>query len=197
MRKKMYVLFDCEFQKNKVYNVSGIVIDKQGKIYEQFNFLIKENIPLITKNKKVLYFNDFCFKELQIVDFKSFYEYFKDLQKKFNIFKYISYNVSVDYSSLNKTSLEILHKPFIDRTLFSCLQKLTEQTIYLQKSYSKFCIDNNYLTSTGRLSLKAENIYRYITLNTNFSQEHTALSDVIIEQQIFNKVLRQRKALTY
>lgn len=197
MRKKMYVLFDCEFQKSKVYNVSGIVVDKQGNIYEQFNFLIKENIPLVTKNKKVLYFNDFCFKELKIVDFNFFYEYFKDLQKNFNIFKYISYNVAVDYSELNRTSLEILHKPFIDRTLFSCLQKLTEQTIYLQKSYSKFCFINNYLTPSGKLSLKAENIYRYITLNTNFNQEHTALSDVIIEQQIFNKILRQHKALIY
>lgn len=193
----MYVLFDCEFQKSKVYNVSGIVTDRRGNVYEQFNFLIKENIPLITKNKKVLYFNDFCFKDLQIVDFKFFYEYFKDLQNKFNIFKYISYNVVADYSALNKTSLEILHKPFINRTSFSCLQKLTEQTIYLQKGYSKFCVDNNYLTSTGRLSLKAENIYRYITLNTNFNQEHTALSDVIIEQQIFNKVLRQHKTLIY
>lgn len=50
--------------------------------------------------------------------------------------------------------------------------------------YQKFCEDNKYFTESQNYSTTAETVFRYITKNTDFIEEHTALADAEIELDI-------------
>lgn len=51
-------------------------------------------------------------------------------------------------------------------------------------SFKAFCDENSYYTESGNYSTTAETIYRYLTFNTDFIEEHTALKDSEIEYEI-------------
>lgn len=50
--------------------------------------------------------------------------------------------------------------------------------------YKQFCIDNAFLTQNGQNRYTAEIIYRYLTNNLDFEEEHKGLDDVMIEKEI-------------
>lgn len=56
--------------------------------------------------------------------------------------------------------------------------------------FKTFCEKNGYLTETGNYSTTAETVYRYITGNTDFIEDHTALSDSEIETDILLYCIR-------
>lgn len=56
--------------------------------------------------------------------------------------------------------------------------------IAFTQEYKDFCDQNQYYTESGNYSTTAETVYRYITNNTDFIEEHTALADSEIEWQI-------------
>jgi len=51
-------------------------------------------------------------------------------------------------------------------------------------AYKDFCERNQYFTEKGNYSGSAENVYRYLMSNTNFSEAHMGLYDVEIETEI-------------
>ena len=53
-----------------------------------------------------------------------------------------------------------------------------------KEKFIDFCIENNFLTERGYIQTKAETVHRYLTNNLTFEEEHTGLSDVLIEYQI-------------
>jgi hypothetical protein len=72
---------------------------------------------------------------------------------------------------------------------------MAKQTICLQKTYIKWCTENGYITSTGKVRATAEILYRYIKDLPEFAESHTGLEDVLIEAVILNKILRQHKKI--
>ena len=65
----------------------------------------------------------------------------------------------------------------------------------IDDDYLVFCEENGYLTESGNYSTTAETVYRYITGNTDFIEDHTALSDSEIEADILLKCLDRGAAL--
>ena len=61
--------------------------------------------------------------------------------------------------------------------------------IAFEQEYKDFCDQNQYYTESGNYSTTAETVYRYITNNTDFIEEHTALADSEIEWQILRYCL--------
>ena len=55
--------------------------------------------------------------------------------------------------------------------------------------YKKFCESNEYYTESGNYSTTAETVYRFLTNNTEFIEEHTALADAEIELDILLKCI--------
>ena len=58
------------------------------------------------------------------------------------------------------------------------------EKIAFTEHYKAFCEANNLYTESGNYSTTAEAVYRYITSNTEFVEEHTALADSEIECDI-------------
>ena len=61
----------------------------------------------------------------------------------------------------------------------------------VDEQFKDFCDKYEYYTETGNYSTTAETFYRYLTDNIDFIEDHTALSDSIIEAEILGEcVLR-------
>ena len=58
-------------------------------------------------------------------------------------------------------------------------------------NFKKFCEDNGYFTDSGNYSTTAEVVYRYLTGNTEFIEDHTALSDSEIETDILLECIKR------
>lgn len=54
----------------------------------------------------------------------------------------------------------------------------------IDDDYKEFCEDHNLFTDSGNYSTTAEAVYRYISGETDFDEEHTALADSEIESVI-------------
>lgn len=63
--------------------------------------------------------------------------------------------------------------------------KMSRGILKNNADYDLFCWDNDFLTERGCKRFTAEIIYRFITGNLNFEEEHTGLEDVRIERKIF------------
>lgn len=60
--------------------------------------------------------------------------------------------------------------------------------------YRNFCLSNAFLSSSKKYySTSAETCYRFITLNSDFIESHTALDDAEIETKIFSEVMKKSK----
>ena len=58
------------------------------------------------------------------------------------------------------------------------------KAIAFDEDFQNFCDEHQYYTESGNYSTTAETLFRYITKNTEFEEEHTALADSLIECDI-------------
>ena len=73
--------------------------------------------------------------------------------------------------------------------------KMAQDVFCSKKSYRKFCEKNGYITENKQLRKTAEILYRFVSLDNNFVEEHKALEDVDIERQILAYCQRQHKKM--
>lgn len=60
------------------------------------------------------------------------------------------------------------------------------------KWFIKWALKNGFVSEKGNIKTSAEVAYRYITKNTEFTEDHTGLEDCKIEMEILKKVLTGR-----
>jgi hypothetical protein len=75
--------------------------------------------------------------------------------------------------------------------------KMANDVIACTPTYKKFCFDNGYVTKhkKPRPRVTAEILYRYITRNLDFVEEHRGLEDVDIERQIMAYCFAKHKPM--
>jgi len=210
MKKKMYLLLDTEFCGGStplVYDMGMIVIDKKGKVHAKYSFIINEifyGLPEkfhthYYREKLPIYLEDLALKKRTLVSFWTARRVFVELLKKWEISAVIGFNIIADVKALNNTA-EVLGNGsklyfFSPNTEFYCLWNMSRQIYTNRYTFVKFCQDNNLFTNNGNPSLSAENIYRYLTHNPNFKENHTGLEDCMIEKEIFCHIMRQKKKI--
>jgi hypothetical protein len=57
--------------------------------------------------------------------------------------------------------------------------------VFIGEDYDTFCYENNFVTKRGCKRYTAEILYRFLTNDLEFEEEHTGLEDVLIEKEIF------------
>ena len=62
--------------------------------------------------------------------------------------------------------------------------------IAFTETFKKFCEENSCFTEKGNYSTTAETLFQYITNNTDFEEEHTALADSEIELDILIETIK-------
>ena len=69
--------------------------------------------------------------------------------------------------------------------------KMSRKALAHDNDYIAFCEENNYKTTNGKLRFTAEIIYRFLTNDNNFVEEHQGLDDVLIEKEILMECIRR------
>lgn len=62
--------------------------------------------------------------------------------------------------------------------------KMSRKAFGRNPQYKAFCDKHNYKTANGQNKMTAEVLYRYLTGNIDFEEEHKGLADVLIEKEI-------------
>lgn len=211
MPKKYGVLLDTEtVVKNggaSIYDLGYLIIDVQGNVIAQRNFIISElysdfgllfDSQFITYNKYNLYkrfLNDNPALFISCED--AFTHLFNDMQE-YNISFMAAYNINFDLRAITHTcKLFDIDNQLLDNEniIFLDLWKLAKSFIATNR-YNKFCLSNGFLTEKRKLPrTNAETIYRWISKDYSFIEQHTALSDCMIELEIYKTCKRKKKRI--
>lgn len=194
---------DCPF----VYDVGFAVIDRKGKIYETYSYVVYDIFfaqkdlmeTAYYKEKIPKYLDDIRNGTRKVARFFTIRNKIFELIKKYNITAIMAHNARFDVMALNNT-LRYLTKSKM-RYFFPygmpiwCTLTMARNTIAKQPTYKLWCKNNGYLTKNGRVRLTAEILYRFISFNENFIESHTGLEDVLIEICIFVRCINQHKKM--
>lgn len=113
--------------------------------------------------------------------------------------RFFAHNAAFDVRALNNTCRYLTNgkvKYFFPYGVEICdTLKMARQVLLKMPTYVRFCEENGYMTkhATPRPRLTAEVIYRFITKDNDFVEEHKGLEDVKIEEQIYDYIMRQHK----
>lgn len=210
-RIKYFLVLDTETANGLdcplVYDIGGAVVDKRGKVYETFSFVIYDVYCCMADLMKTSYYaqklpqyeNQIKAKQRTIIQYSTAKRYIQNLCNKWNIKVVIAHNARFDYKSTSNTiryitkSEQRFFLPY-GVELWDTM-KMAQDTICKQKTYIKWCNENGYICKNGRVRATAEILYRYITKENDFIESHTALEDVLIEKEIFAHCVRQHKKM--
>ena len=119
--------------------------------------------------------------------------------KKYSIKEVCAHNSWFDLTSLNNTQRWTTKSKYrywfpSNITIWDS-KRMASDVILKMPTYRIFCEQHNLFTKTGRLSCTVENLYKFITKNPDFIEDHTGLEDVLIESQIIAYCYRQHKKM--
>ena len=120
---------------------------------------------------------------------------FKEVVNRNHVAIVLAHNARFDYRALNLTSRFLTGskvKYFLPYgTVIADTLKMSREVLKDNETYEEFCYNNNYLTKRMCKKFTAEVIYRFLSGNNDFEEEHTGLADVLIEKDIFAYCYKQ------
>lgn len=123
----------------------------------------------------------------RMVSFAEAWETFKADCKLYKVKTAWAYNARFDLIALNNT-IRTYSNGFV-KFFFPYKMKVRDVWDYASnitgsKTYVSWCIEHGYFTASGNPQTGAEIVYRFITDDNNFIEDHTAYSDACIEDAI-------------
>lgn len=188
-----------------VYDIGFAVCDRTGAIYEKKSFIIYDIYRGERKLMQSCYYAEKIpeyEKQLKngsskLVTLLTARRIILDTIKKYHIKTIAAYNCAFDLKALNTTIRYVTkskYRYFFPYGLkYMCIWSMACQLIYTQKTFVRWAIKNNYVSSAGNIQTSAEIGYRYYTQDKNFQEEHKGLQDVEIECYIMAKCFAQHK----
>ena len=194
-----------------VYDIGFTVVDKKGRVYCQKSMAIREifcGMADVMKSayyaeKLPKYWEDIKAGRRNLVNFMTARKIVLEVMKEYNIQTVSAHNARFDVNALNNTIRYITKSDkrffFPYGTEIWDTYKGAINTICKQKSYIRFCERNGYMTKhkTPRVRATAEILYRYLSGDNNFIEEHQGLDDTTIEAKILTQILRQHSKKEY
>lgn len=101
-------------------------------------------------------------------------------------FDYVSCTISQRYLTSSKYRYFFPFGTRICDTL-----KMAREAFKNDEKYGTFCYENDYLTAKGQRRYTAEILYRFLTNQNDFVEEHKGLDDVLIEKEILLECRRR------
>jgi len=210
-RKTYYLTIDTEtantLEDPMMYDLGGAIHDRKGNVEETFSFIIYDVFCADRKlfdtayyaEKRPMYEAQLALGLRKIVSIFTARAYIADLCRKYNVKAIIAHNARFDYRSTNYTLRYVTKSKMryflpYGIPLWDTL-KMAQDTICKQKTYERFCKKNGYCMKSGKVRATAEILYKYISGDNDFTEDHTGLEDVLIEKEIFAKCMAQHKKM--
>jgi hypothetical protein len=135
---------------------------------------------------------------------RSFFDVMNEIEqvcREYNVTAIVAHNARFDVDALNTTAAWLTGGE-IRRALPQWLEiwdslKMSRAIFGKMPTYRKFCEDNGFLTKhrVPQARMTAEVLYRFLTKDLDFAEDHMALEDVMIEAAIIMACYRSHKAL--
>jgi len=210
MKKKIFITIDteCAGLKDPVYDIGWTIHDKKGEIFAQYHALVRE---VFTDGEKMVkaYFAKKIFSdyapmldagEISIQNWSTIVDIMRGQIEEFGVNVVAAYNLGFDVRALKMTndmfgdgSPVFAGKPvqLLDLWQFACEVLLNTAT------YKKTANANGWVSPVGNIKTSAEMAYRFIINNPEFIEDHTALSDALIETEILAKCFAKKGKVPY
>jgi hypothetical protein len=195
-------IFDTEttgLVKPFCYNIGYIIHDLEtGKDLLKREFVVEQiwhNIPLFSTayyaDKRPIYIKRMRARKILLEKFGYITQIMKRDFKKLNVKNAYAYNSTFDKNvfEFNCDFFKVLN-PFDNVEIFD-IWTYAQNKIAFTDDYKAFCEKNELFTETGNFSTNAENIYKFITNDNEFIEEHTALNDSKIELAILLECVKR------
>lgn len=201
MNKTIYCTLDSETvggasTPTGMYNLGCTIHDKDGHIFATCSMLVMEHYDEIrtddyAKKNFHLYEERLARGEMSAVATEEeAVSIVRNLCHFYGVRYVMAFNSGFDFC-------KTICRQLLDEFEFIDLWLMAVQTICHQKGYAKFCRENGFKSSSGKsCATSAESVYAYITGNPDYTEEHTALNDALIEMEIFVKCLSLHKKFT-
>lgn len=189
------------------YDIGFCVADRHNNIYEKHSYIIRDIFRGESDLMKTAYYNKKIplylegLKENKFEE-KTFYEVkmiIKKIIEDYNIKAVCAYNAGFDINGLNTTQRWLTkskYRWFLPYgTKVECIWHMACQTICNKKKYRNFCIENGYVSKAGNIQTSAEVVYKFLTQDTMFEEQHTGLEDVLIETRILQECYKHHKKM--
>lgn len=204
-QKEKFIVLDVETANDipdtLTYDVGFVVADRSGKIYHEHSFVISdiftEEKELMQScyyaNKLPLYEKRIAENEVKVASIFTVRRLIAKYIAEYNIKKVYAYNASFDRNALNTTQRYLTKSKY--RWFFPygveicCIWHIACQTICNRMDYCLYCAKNGFYSQRGNMITNAETVYKYLTKDNAFEEEHTGLADVRIELEILCKCL--------
>ena len=179
-----------------VYDCGWAVVDRNGNVYKTRSFVnadifLNEKIAMNSayyQNKIPKYWDEIKSGERVLTSFAKIRKALLEDIAEFKVTEVYAHNMRFDYGTLNTTQRWLTkskYRYFFPYDIKICdTLKMSRQVIANKKKYIDFCKENNYLTARGTPRLTAEILYRFISGDQDFTEEHTGLADAMIEKEI-------------
>ncbi len=205
-KKSYYMVLDTETVTDAriPYDIAWILVDRKGEIIERFDALTAEvmcnktfryliECDSFSKRKAAFYLEN---TPAQVMLFYDIMRYTVETIEKYDA-TVVAYNASFDVRVLNNYANVLFGHDFFNIDTFRVwdLWNMALNTICDSSNYVRWCEACGFRTDKGHLRSNAESVYSYLSGDTNFSEEHTALADCEIESEILQKVFRRKQKL--
>lgn len=208
---KKFAIFDTEcvgLDDRSIYDIAWQIVDRHGRIYDRANFLVEETLtnPKIMGqafyHKKVYshYIPMLASGAVEMQPWIDIIEAFRADLRFHNVAAICAYNMAFDIKAMQHT-----HGQFGDSERVTggdydalCLWQFVCESILSRPKFQKIATELGWFkTSTGNVFTNAEKAYAYISGAWGFVEDHTALSDVEIETEIFAACMKQKRKIPY
>ena len=189
------VVFDTEttnLEKPFCYNIGYCIYNTDSKEIEvKHDFVIEQiwhNLPLFSTayyaEKRQIYINRMKGKTCVLEKFGYVTQTMCREFKEYNVQIAFAFNSPFDTKvfDFNCDWFKCIN-PF-DNIPIVDIRGFVHKSIAFTEEFQQFCDNNGLFTDSGNYSTTAEDIYKYITNNCDFIEEHTALADSLIELEI-------------
>ena len=177
------------------YDIGFAVVDEEGSIFETHSYVVAETFldeELMASaffiDKVSQYWEEIKQGSRQLKKLNTIRRILKATMEKYNTNVVVAHNERFDYKSLNTTQRFLTSSKYryflpYGTEIWDTL-KMSRQVLKENIDYDNFCYENNYLTKRGCKRYTAEILYRFLTDDNDFIEEHTGLEDVLIEKEI-------------
>lgn len=207
--KNIFMVLDTETcdLSGSVYDVGYTICDKHGTIYKTYNALVREIFTDASRMMGAFYAKKMFTHYAPMLDdglvrlenWSTIVEQIRADLADFGVTTISAYNAGFDLRVMRSTNAMLgdgnpvcpSGLKILDIWQFACETKLS------QKTYKKLARANGWVSPAGNIKTGAEFCYRYTSNNPDFIEDHTALSDAIIETQILASCFAQKKRVPY
>lgn len=204
--KELFMTIDTETTNSLddplCYDVGGCIHDEHGKVYKTFSYVVYEIFFQELELMKTSYFAEKIPQYLEEIEngsrvvarFSTIKKRIAEMCKKYNVQAIIAHNARFDYKSLSTTQRFLTSSKYryflpYGIPVYDTL-KMARNTIVKTEEYKVFCKEHGFVAKNGNPRATAEVLYRFLTNDLDFVEEHTGLQDTLIEKEIFVKCLQ-------